>query len=130
MTVMILSLSGLRLAALATAHGIIPVFASQPALYRKTGPSLIADVNWLCSIKLDGKGYRLSEQTIAEVLDGLNQTLLTTCKKEGFAGVDLAATFPADVACFYDPVHFTEKGAAAVAEALLPAVLSSLPRDP
>jgi hypothetical protein len=63
-----------------------------------------------------------------------NETLLSECRDQGLQCLDLASALPKDTVMFYDDVHFTEAGAAAVgrlvAEHLRGAMPATFARKP
>lgn len=110
------------LAGLCREHGIAAVFTTQPTMIsRRLAPEEEA-VLWGTNTGT----HRVTPTNFLDLLEALNQCLLTTCAARGYACVDLAQLLPKGLTCFYDPVHFNEAGARRVAEALLPRVLASI----
>jgi lysophospholipase L1-like esterase len=107
------------LAALAQAHGIVPVFLTQP--YRWNHDVLPAEQGhymWSAYTKV-GTGhpaYRVPPEKSAHLLDTLNTRLLDVCRRRHYHCYDLAAAIPRANRYFYDDMHFTDAGAAAVGE--------------
>lgn len=118
--------SVVSLAGLCEAHGIMPLFATQPTmLTRAPGASELAVV-W----GLNNGTHSVVPAHFVDLLDTINQRLLATCAERGYACVDLAAVIPRGLHCFYDQVHFNEPDAKTVAEALLPRVRELLAQRP
>jgi hypothetical protein len=103
--------------ALASAHGIIPIFATQPTLWK---PTMTADeeaVDWLRPILEDRKPpYRQSSAESAREMEALNQRLMSVCNERAWKCIDLANRVPRSLDYFYDSVHFNEAGAEFVAK--------------
>ena len=59
-----------------------------------------------------------SVDALAEGCDDYNRALLDVARQTGALGFDLAARIPKTAEMFYDDMHFTERGAARVAQAL------------
>jgi lysophospholipase L1-like esterase len=89
------------------------VFLTQPMLYDDTElwRGIEGELFWLRGVQ-----RVMSAATYWRLLDAYNQALLEVCATEGIECLDLASLIPHDAAYFYDPVHFTEAGAALVAE--------------
>jgi len=93
------------------AHGIEPVFITQPTLY---GPGIdpATGVN-LEKIKL---GENLNGALMYAVVELYNHTLRQAAEKDQVLLIDLAREMPRHSAYYYDYLHYTEAGAAEVAE--------------
>jgi lysophospholipase L1-like esterase len=93
------------------AHGIAPVFLTQPTLY---GPGLdpVTGVD-LAQIKLGE--HRNGALAYAEI-ELYNDALRQVCEQEKAKCIDLARELPRNSAYYYDYLHYTEAGAAQVAE--------------
>ncbi len=90
-------------------HGIEPVLITQPTLY---GPGVdpVTGVD-LEAIKVGDKNGRFMFQAI----DLYNGVTRQVAQKNGVLLIDLARELPRDSAFYYDYLHYTEPGAAAVA---------------
>ena len=91
-------------------HGIEPVLITQPTLY---GPGVdpVTGVN-LAAVKL---GKDLNGGLMFQAVELYNGTTRQVAKKHGVLLIDLARELPRDSAYYYDYLHYTEPGAAAVA---------------
>jgi lysophospholipase L1-like esterase len=108
----------ISLFSLASAHGITPIFTTQPSLWK---PTMTADeeaVDWsrLGVIGDRTPAYRLSSAEVARNMDALNQRLMSVCNERGWRCIDLASKIPRSLDYFYDSVHFNEAGAEFVAK--------------
>ncbi len=104
------------LAALAVAHGITPVFTTQPMLWKPVMDASEEAVDWLSGVvESDGRRYRLSASAQARALEALNQRLMQTCAERQLKCVDLEKEIPRSMQFFYDSVHLNEAGAESVA---------------
>ena len=90
-------------------HGIEPVLITQPTLY---GPGVdpVTGVD-LEAVRLGDKNGRFMFQAI----DLYNQVTRQVAQTNGVLLIDLARELPRDSALYYDYLHYTEPGAAAVA---------------
>ena len=90
-------------------HGIEPVLITQPTLY---GPGVdpVTGVD-LEAIKVGDKNGRFMFQAI----DLYNGVTRQVAQKDGVLLIDLARELPRNSAFYYDYLHYTEPGAAAVA---------------
>ena len=88
-------------------------------LWRADLPRSAEDVLWLGGIgdfqQRPGSPY-YSAAALAEGMRRFNETLLDVCRARQLECLDLAVTIPKDTSVFYDDTHFTEYGAALVAE--------------
>jgi lysophospholipase L1-like esterase len=91
-------------------HGIEPVFITQPTLY---GPGVdpVTGVN-LAAVKL---GADLNGGLMFQAVDLCNGVTRRVAGKHGVLLIDLARELPRNSAYYYDYLHYTEPGAAAVA---------------
>jgi lysophospholipase L1-like esterase len=91
-------------------HGIEPVLITQPTLY---GPGVdpVTGVN-LATVKL---GDNLNGGLMFRVVELYNGGTRQVAQKEGVLLIDLARELPRNSVYYYDYLHFTEAGAAAVA---------------
>lgn len=104
------------LAALAVAHGIFPIFTTQPMLWKASMNSDEEAVDWLAgTVVSDGRQYRVPPLQQAKALETLNRRLLDTCLRRYLTCVDLAKKIPRTLEFFYDSVHLNEAGAEKVA---------------
>jgi len=92
------------------AHGIRPVFITQPNLFGK-GHDPVTGVN-LETFKL---GEQLNGKGLWEILELYNSALKQTCGARNVPVVDLAELMPKNSLYFYDASHFTNQGAEQVA---------------
>jgi lysophospholipase L1-like esterase len=92
------------------AHGIAPVFITQPTLY---GPGIdpVTGVD-LAKIRL---GENQNGALMYAVIELYNDALRQVCRQEKVKCIDLARQMPRDSAYYYDYLHYTEPGAAEVA---------------
>jgi hypothetical protein len=100
-----------KLIRVSRAHGIEPVFLTQPTLY---GPGIdpVTGVD-LAKVKL---GEHLNGALMAAVVELYNDTVRQVGEKEQVLVIDLARQMPRDSAYYYDYLHYTEAGADQVAE--------------
>ncbi len=92
-------------------HGIEPVFITQPTLY---GPGIDPATGVdLGKVKL---GENLNGALMFAVVEMYNHTLRQVAAKDHVLLIDLARELPRNSAYYYDYLHYTEAGAAAVAE--------------
>jgi len=106
----------ISLYALASAHGITPVFTTQPMLWK---PTMTADeeaVDWLRFGIGDRTLFRMSTAEAARHLELTNERLMSVCRERGWRCIDLASKVPRSLNYFYDSVHFNEAGAELVAK--------------
>ena len=68
-----------------------------------------------------------STEVLAETMALYNGALLDVCRRRGAECVDLATALPRTPKIFYDDAHFTEFGAATVADHLAAYLLSTEP---
>ena len=111
------------------------VLATQPTLWRKDMP---ADAR---AILLSGgvaplpdwmnckEGIRYyAPETQEAALGSFNQVMLDVCKSTQAECVDVARIVPKEAPYFYDDMHFTERGAEAVATGIAPTVQKLIAR--
>jgi hypothetical protein len=115
----IISLSGL-----AVAHGIKPIFLTQPALWKEQMSEEEDNVDWLGSTTRNDRRFRLPGAMSSRYLDDLNSRLMATCRKHDLLCLDLAAGYPRDLEHFYDSVHFNERGSELVARRVADFIMS------
>jgi lysophospholipase L1-like esterase len=91
-------------------HGIEPIFITQPTLY---GPGVdpVTGVD-LAAVKL---GEDLNGGLMFQAVDLYNGVTRQVAKQHGVLLIDLARELPRNSAYYYDYLHYTEPGAAAVA---------------
>jgi lysophospholipase L1-like esterase len=105
------------LAGLAGAHGITPIFATQPMLWKPDMTAAEDSVDWLRGLAFDdGKTYRVPAAEQARALETLNRRLLETCARRGLKCIDVEKKVPRTLDYFYDSLHLTEAGAERVAQ--------------
>ena len=90
-------------------HGIEPVLITQPTLY---GPGVdpVTGVD-LAAIKVGA----YNGSTMFQAIDLYNGVTRQAAQQNGVLLIDLARDLPRDSASYYDYLHYTEPGAAAVA---------------
>lgn len=104
------------LAALASSHGITPVFLTQPMLWKPAMTKEEESVDWIRGVvERSGKQVRLSSAEAARNMDALNARLMDACAKRGWKCLDLAHEVPKTLQYFYDTAHYNEAGAEFVA---------------
>jgi lysophospholipase L1-like esterase len=108
-----------RIADVAAAEGVRPIFLTQPSLWREDLSASERDLLWTGGPPLDrvapGAEY-YSVGALAEGMRRYNARMLEVCRERGVECFDLAARMPRSVEFFWDDVHFTEAGARRVAE--------------
>ncbi|MHB9073164.1 MAG: SGNH/GDSL hydrolase family protein [Desulfobaccales bacterium] len=99
-----------RLIQISRAHGIEPVLITQPTLY---GPGVdpVTGVN-LATLKVQD---RFNGQMMFDFIELYNEVTRQVAQKHGVLLIDLARELPRNSAYYYDYLHYTEPGAAAVA---------------
>lgn len=115
-----------RLADTCVAWGILPVFLTQPNLFG-AGKDPVTGVD-LRTYPADGWDGNINGQLMWEMLEKYNDVTRALCVEKGVPLIDLARLMPKNSLYFYDMSHFTNPGAAEVAEQLsgpLEKVLSS-----
>ncbi len=100
-----------KLIQVSRAHGIEPVLITQPTLYGP-GTDPVTGVD-LAKIKL---GENLNGALMYAVVELYNETLRQVGAQEGVLVIDLARELLRNSAYYYDYLHYTEAGAAEVAE--------------
>jgi lysophospholipase L1-like esterase len=103
-----------RMAAITAEWDAETLFLTQPMLYENTPywSGYYAEMPWHISYTPD-----MTAATYAAMLDIINAETLAFCNANPAVGCyDLAEAIPHDPAYFYDPVHYTDAGAALVAE--------------
>jgi lysophospholipase L1-like esterase len=113
-----------KLVRVSRSHNIEPVLITQPTLY---GPGLdpVTGVD-LEKIRL---GENLNGALMYGVVEMYNDALRQVGAKEGVLVIDLARQMPRHSAYYYDYLHYTEAGAAQVAEIIYRGLKSSLNAD-
>ena len=87
------------------------LFLTQPTLYQKQMPEDLRALLWQ---HCDDGAY--TPEVLENLLDRLNETLVSVCQEENVPLVDLAAELPKDTTVFYDDCHFNTSGSLRVAE--------------
>ncbi len=103
------------LAGICNEHGIKVLFTTQPTMLTATPTQEEKRVLW--GFHANGRG--VPAENLVALLESLNTRLLATCRERGYSHLDLAASLPTGLRCFYDQVHFNERGAEQVATALV-----------
>lgn len=104
------------LAALARAHNIVPIFMTQPMLWKPVMNPREEAVDWLAGTVFDnGRRYRVPSSEQARALELLNRDLLDTCAVHRFDCIDLEKEVPRSLEFLYDSIHLNEAGAERVA---------------
>lgn len=106
---------------LADAKGIPVSFLTQPSLWRADLDSTEARLLWFGGLG-DFQSRQVDEYyspgALAKAMAAFNAELLAACTARNLACLDLAERIPRTTTFFFDDVHFTERGAAAVGEAV------------
>jgi len=105
-----------QLADTCVAWGILPVFLTQPNLFG-VGKDPVTGVD-LRTYPADGWDGNINGQLMWEMLEKYNDVTRTLCKEKGVPLIDLARLMPKNSLYFYDMSHFTNPGAAEVADQL------------
>ena len=103
-----------RLISLARGMGVTPVFLTQPMLFEDTP-------YWRSVERVDFAASDTSVVSAAtwwRLLDMDNRDIMEVCAEESVACYDLASVVPHDRRYFFDDVHFSEAGAALVADSV------------
>lgn len=105
----------LRLSRAVRAMGAKPLFLTQPFSWRKLNSPQEENLFWMGWSR--DKSHFLSSNALFEGMSLFNQTLLKTCTEHRC--IDLALEMQTyGIDCYYDGVHFNEKGAQKIAEIL------------
>jgi lysophospholipase L1-like esterase len=99
-----------KLIKISRASGIEPVLITQPTLYGP-GVDLATGVN-LATLKVQDT---FNGQTMYGFIELYNEATRQVAQKHGVLLIDLARELPRNSAYYYDYLHYTEPGAAAVA---------------
>jgi lysophospholipase L1-like esterase len=102
-----------QLAQLSREYQIKPLFLTQPMLFDDTPPWRAVEGTFYWIARTKGK---MSAATYWKLLNIYNHALLETCQSAQVDCFDLASAIPHNRVYFVDSVHFTEKGAALVAQ--------------
>ena len=113
----------------------IPVaFLTQPSLWRADLDSTESRLLWFGGLG-DFQSRQVDEYyspaALAEAMAAFNAELLSVCGAHALSCFDLAKRIPRTTTYFFDDVHFTEHGAAAVGEAVgawMPPTAPPIPR--
>ncbi|MBN1586605.1 MAG: SGNH/GDSL hydrolase family protein, partial [Candidatus Omnitrophica bacterium] len=91
------------------------VFLTQPSLFEDTEywQTIQGGDYWMTQMRLS-----ISAATQWRMQEIFNQALIKICAQERIPCLDLGARIPHDSNYFYDSTHFTEAGAALVAQEL------------
>ncbi len=97
------------------AQGAIPVFMTQPTLWKQAMTMQEEQRLWLGAIGgefTEGEGTAYySSSVLADVMNLYNQRLLSFCDIKKVSCFDLANVIPRNTKIFYDDAHFTRIGA-------------------
>jgi hypothetical protein len=85
-----------------------------------TQPTLFADNTYWAGMStgqywIRQRKYQISAAAESRLLKRINQTLMQVCHEQDVECFDLASRVPHSFEYFYDPYHFTERGARLVA---------------
>lgn len=109
------------IADLAGARGIPVTFLTQPSLWRPVMDSTETRLLWFGGLgdfqRAQAEEY-YSPRALAAAMSAFNAELLAVCAARALPCFDLAERVPRSTAYFFDDVHFTERGAVAVGEAV------------
>ena len=115
------------LSALAVAHGITPIFTTQPMLWKPVMDPSEEAVDWLSkTVTSEGHRYRVPSSEQARALETINQRLLEACSRRRFKCIDLEKMIPRSLEFFYDSVHLNEAGAESVGRYVADFIFSDL----
>lgn len=111
-------------------RGVDLMLLTQPALWKPSVSAAEERTLWLGGTgsfqEEPGHAY-YSPRALHEAMARYNAEALSVCRAHGLACLDLAERVPRDTTMFYDDVHFTEAGAAAVGHALATHIRSAQP---
>jgi len=111
-----------RIVQLASERGVTVVLLTQPTIWRADLGAEERERLWWGGIgEFQKPGARVpfySVEALAEGCAAYNRALLEVAQTMGVLGFDLAAEVPRTAEMFYDDMHFTEAGAARVAQAV------------
>jgi lysophospholipase L1-like esterase len=106
------------------------IFLTQPALWKPGMSQAERALLWGGGTDFfhagRGKEY-YSEEVLADAMRLYNDALLEVCQKRGAECVDMASALPRTTKVFYDDAHFTEFGAAMLADRLAEYLLATEP---
>lgn len=111
---------------LAQQDGIAVVLVTQASLFEDSDRWAYIDgtPSWM-----DKGTLRFSARSYARMLALFNQVTIDVCQERALRCLDLAALMPHEERYFYDEIHFTDEGAAAVAQLLAPVVAAQMAAD-
>lgn len=119
--------------ALAGAKNVPVSFLTQPSLWRPAMDSSEARLLWFGGLgdfqRAQADEY-YSPRALATAMAAFNSELLSVCATESLRCLDLAEEIPRSTLYFFDDVHFTERGAAAVGEAVASWMAPQVRPDP
>jgi lysophospholipase L1-like esterase len=104
-----------QLIGLARQYGVTPVFLTQPLLFEDTmyWRGIDGGLSW------QRRPERVfSAATVWRLVQTANTDVIEVCREEGVACYDLGSAIPHSMSMFYDEGHFSEAGAAAVADSV------------
>ena len=102
-------------------NGILPIFLTQPTLYGKGTDSLTGS-----DLSTAMVGEEVNGALLWRILQMYNSEVIDLCAKKSVPCIDLADKMPKNGLYFYDQTHFTNEGAAKVAEILAPCLTEIL----
>ena len=109
-----------RLVRAAQERGVAVVLMTQPSLWRDDLDERERALLWWGGVgDFQAPGARVPFYTasaLARGIDAYNAVLLEVAAATGAEALDLAAAIPRDTSMFFDDMHFTEAGAARVAQ--------------
>jgi lysophospholipase L1-like esterase len=105
---------------------IRPVFLTQPMLFDDTPAWRSVEGSYYWIQKTQGN---LSAATHWKLMSIYNRLLLDVCRQERAACFDLASVVPHEKAYFTDSVHYTEAGAALIAEKVAAFLHTEIPNS-
>lgn len=113
----------------AAARGLTLVLATQPVIWTAPDPRAVEDIcwyGWVGAAPWDGPRAYLSLPALARGMELYNDVLREVADEHDVPLADLDRELSGDTAAFYDDCHFTEAGAARVAELLADVVGQAL----
>lgn len=103
--------------------GVPCIFLTQPHAYSAEVPEDLRRWFWMTPPYTD---YTLDVASMTEIANLYNEFLVAFAKRHGAPLCDVAAGVTPSLQVFYDDMHFTDAGAARVAELVLPCVVQAL----
>ncbi len=97
-----------EMAFIARGHGVRIILMTEPSIYRENLPPEIDEKLWMGY--LPGPGINLSNDFLAREMKRFNDAIRELSRRAKIELIDLEVSFPKDLTCFYDDVHFTPEG--------------------